>query len=161
MKYLLILSLLLIACSKSRTKDSGPNKNTAPNQGPHLEGVDVGNMTGDNIPQSNATITFGRSWIAEAGPDKSLIVKNNKGSQITFSKSKIKDLTSPSAHSLKEYLKESQPDQVYESVNINRLEGVRANHVDDKSSRQSTVYLVSELGDFIQVCVFSMKIRYF
>lgn len=113
-------------------------------------GVDVGNMTSASVPQTNASVTYPGSWMASTAGGV-LTLKNKSGSQVTAKKSEITDLTSPTAISLQQYLKAKFPNRTYTLVNINGLEGVRADIEDTAAAKRSDIYLVSELKDFVHV----------
>ncbi|MCB0363439.1 MAG: hypothetical protein KDD35_11985, partial [Bdellovibrionales bacterium] len=112
--------------------------------------MDVGNMTLAAIPQTYASMSYPSSW-SSAANENLLSIQNRSGSVIVARRSEIKDLSSPSAVSIQQYMKARYPDRTYNIIYINGLEGIRADLVDSEGSKQSDIYLVSELKDFIHI----------
>ena len=142
----LLLSLTILSCTKD--KANSPAQIQPPNSPDG--GVDVGNMTQRAIPHTNATMSFPSTW-KDSSTTEALILKNSSGSEITAKKSAIKDLVSPTAITLQKYLQDKFPGREYKIIEINGLTGVRAELKTEKDSKQSEIYLLSELKDFIHI----------
>ena len=143
MKYLIILTLVatLFACSA---------KNEKVESGQVEGGVDVGNLTMGAIPQTNATMTFPKSWSVQSS-EKSLLLHDSSGSKIDARKAELTDLASPNPSSLQQYLNAKFPDRNYKIIDINGLKGVRAETKSLPNERNSDIYLVSERNDFVHI----------
>lgn len=146
MKYLLTLTMLMLVFGCTSKKDETKIDNKAQSQG----GVDVGNMTSAMVPQTNASLTYPQSWSASLN-SKSLSLQNSGGSKIQAEKAKLIDLVSPNSTSLQQYLKNKYPDRNYTPFEVNGLKGVRADIVNSSTEKQSDIYLVSEVNDFIHI----------
>jgi len=148
----LILSLSLmisiLGCARGGDATLGPA--AQPIQSLDHGGVDVGNMNSSAVPQTGVNIAYPTNWAGHVD-GKTLVVQNQNGSEITAARSEIADLSSPNATSLQEYLKVKFPKRAYKFVAMNGLEGVRADLLDGPQTKESDIYLVSELKDFIHV----------
>ena len=142
---IIVFTILLAACSGS------PDKNM---QTPSMQlqgGVDVGNMESAIVPTTSASLSYPKNWVSATTDSGILEIKNKSGSVIKAKRADIKDLTSPSALSLQQYLNEKYPERKYEIVKFNGLEGVRAELAKVADTKKSDLYLVSEVKDFIHI----------
>lgn len=145
MKFL-ILILTFISFYSCTPKNTSSIPANAQAQG----GVDVGNMTSAAVPQTNALMMYPKTWESEINATE-LVIKNESLSVIQANRAEISDLTSPNATALKKYLESKYPDRNYEPIEINGLSGVRADIIKTEEEKQSDIYLVSELKDFIHI----------
>lgn len=149
MKYVLAMALtiLILGCSNKGSNGNGQiNSVKTQSDG----GVDVGNMTMGIVPQTKATLTYPKSWSANT-TSSSLSLQDVSGSKIDAQKAELKDLSSPNPTSLQQYLKGKFPTRDYKIVDINGLKGVRADIVSTNTEKQSDIYLVSEVNDFLHI----------
>ena len=142
-----LLLLTLAACSGPRDGALVVEKSENAQGG---GGVDVGNLTSAAVPNTNASVSFPSSWVAEQS-EAVLVLKNTSGSKIQAQKSEITDLVSPTASSLKQYLEAKYPDRRYELITVNGLSGVRAELSQSATEKKSDLFLVSETSDFIHI----------
>lgn len=151
--FILLLVFTFAACTPRSVGSNGQTPTGAPsnNSGASRSegGVDVGNMNSSLVPETNASMTYPSAWTGSI-TGQSLEIKN-KDSQIEAQRADIKDLASPSAISLKGYLKDKYPKRDYKVISVHGLEGVRADLIDRSDAKQSDIYLVSELKDFIHI----------
>jgi len=139
---LTLLSLTLAACSPRGSQRSEPSKA----QG----GVDVGNLQSTDVPATSAWMSYPSNWnSSKTGTE--LKLQNSSGSSVRAERAQIPDLASPTAISLQRYLQSKHPTRQYKIINLNGLEGVRADLLNNADRRQSDLYLVSELRDFIHI----------
>ncbi len=144
MKQFLALIALIFLFSACTPKKDDPRVN--PMGG---GGVDVGNLTAAAIPNTNATVSI-MGWKSNVSGN-ALIVKNEHGSELEFKRSEITELASPNALSLQMYLNSRFPDRDYKIININGLEGVRADIGKSNSESNSDIFLISEQKDFLHI----------
>lgn len=144
--------IFLSACTgKSATGPKGPGRIETPAPGPrNVGGVDVGNLRATIVPETNASMSYPGQWGGKVN-DGRLEITNASGSSVTARKSEIVDLNSPTAMSLEKYLNEKYPERRYKRISINGLEGVRADLVNTATEKQSDIFVLSELKDFVHI----------
>ncbi|WP_409479904.1 hypothetical protein [Pseudobdellovibrio sp. HCB154] len=143
--FLALTCFFIFACSNNTGNTNDPH--TVNVQG----GVDVGNMSSSSaIPMTHATVTYPNTWKATL-LEKSLILTNAGSSTIQARRSDIINLVAPTQIALQNYLKTKYPDRNYEMIEINGLKGVRAELKNSAKEKESDIYLVSELKDFVHI----------
>ncbi|RYZ88886.1 MAG: hypothetical protein EOP04_08300, partial [Proteobacteria bacterium] len=146
-KSFLILSFaLLAACSSGKNDKSAPDFTPASN-GPELNTTALTTIA---VPSTLISFDNNAQWSITDGDTSSSLADGN-GSTIDIGQSDISDINSVEPIALQLYLKDKFPEREYKIVNFNGLKGVRADYDLKGGAKQSDIYLVSEVKDFIHV----------